>query len=443
MGRWNRRLQALSGSALIAFDTGNNGDAMTGDSPANPLTLSAFRSPLLSLPASVESVGVGVAASYGNPFTEQRDLLRGTALVDVSHRGVISVTGPDRLTWLDSLLSQELRSLQPGQSTEALLLDPHGHIEHAIRILDDGVTAWLLVDEDRSASLAKWLDRMRFMKQVEVADVSETIATFGAFDAATTLDTTSATTSATISATDPASASATLRSSAVTVLEAVALAPEGLPLIWDDPWNHVSAGGWQYAAAAEHPAGHWNYREVLVSRDRIPELIPTMASTHVAPAGLIALEALRIAAWRPRITNEGDATALPHETDWLRSAVHLSKGCYRGQETVAKVHNLGHPPRRLVFLTLDGSDAVLPEPGTPVFFGEVEVGRITSSGRHFEEGAVALAVIKRSVAPDAELVVHVDSVEVAAAQIVIVPTDAGRVANVPRMPRLGKVTRPV
>lgn len=373
------------------------------------------RSPLLGLPASVESVGLGVAASYGNPFTEQRDLLRGGSLVDLSHHGVIAVTGPDRLSWLDSLLSQELRSLKPGDSSEALLLDPQGHIEHAMRVMDDGVTTWLLVDEDRSVSLAKWLDRMRFMKQVEVADVSDSVATFGCFDTG----------------------------SALSALEAVALVPEGRPLVWADPWNHVSAGGWQYADTAEHPAGEWNYREVLVSRDRVLDLVLSMKQLKTAPAGLVALDALRIAAWRPRITTEGDATALPHETDWLRSAVHLNKGCYRGQETVAKVHNLGHPPRRIVFLTLDGSDAVLPEPGTSVFFGETEVGRITSSGRHFEEGAVALAVIKRSVAPDAELVVTVDAVEIAAAQIVIVPTDAGRVANVPRMPRLGKVTRPI
>jgi folate-binding protein YgfZ len=363
----------------------------------------------------VESVGLGVAASYGNPFTEQRDLLGGSSLVDLSHRGVIAVTGVDRLSWLDSLLSQELRSLTPGESTEALLLDPHGHIEHVMRILDDGVTTWLLVDEGRSAALAKWLDRMRFMKQVEVTDVSDGIATFGCCETG----------------------------AALAALETVALSPQGLPLVWSDPWNHVSAGGWQYAADDDHPAGQWNYREVLVSRDRVPEIVQILKAHTVLPAGLIALDSLRIAAWRPRVTTEGDATALPHETDWLRSAVHLNKGCYRGQETVAKVHNLGHPPRRLVFLTLDGSDAVLPEPGTPVFFGEAEVGRITSSGRHFEEGAIALAVIKRSVAPDAELVVPVDSVEVAAAQIVIVPTDAGRVANVPRMPRLGTVSRPL
>lgn len=372
-------------------------------------------SPLMSLPASVASAGLGVAASYGNPFTEQRDLLRGTALVDLSHRGVIAVTGPDRLSWLDSLLSQELRSLAPGQSSEALLLDPHGHIEHAMRMLDDGSTTWLLVDEGRAPALAKWLDRMRFMKQVEVADVSATLATFGVFDAG----------------------------SALSVLQSVAAAPQGSPLVWSDPWNQVANGGWQYAEPTDHPAVQWNYREILVSRERVPELVRLMATEKIAPAGLIALDALRIAAWRPSITTEVDAAALPHETDWLRSAVHLNKGCYRGQETVAKVHNLGHPPRRLVFLTLDGSDAVLPGPGTPVFAGETEVGRITSAGRHFEEGAVALAVIKRSVAPNAELVVHVDSVTVAAGQIVIVPTDAGRVANVPRLPRLGKVTRPV
>jgi folate-binding protein YgfZ len=284
-----------------------------------------------------------------------------------------------------------------------------------MRILDDGVTTWLLVDEGRSTSLAKWLDRMRFMKHVEVTDVTDDIATFGCCEAG----------------------------AALAALETVALSPQGSPLIWTDPWNHVSPGGWQYAAADDHPAGQWNYREVLVSRDRVPEIVQVLKAHTVLPAGLIALDSLRIAAWRPRVTTEGDATALPHETDWLRSAVHLNKGCYRGQETVAKVHNLGHPPRRLVFLTLDGSDAVLPEPGTAVFFGDAEVGRITSSGRHFEEGAIALAVIKRSVAPDAELVVPVDSVEVAAAQIVIVPTDAGRVANVPRMPRLGKVSRPL
>ena len=126
----------------------------------------------------------------------------------------------------------------------------------------------------------------------------------------------------------------------------------------------------------------------------------------VALAGVDALEALRIAAWRPRAAREVDARSIPHELDWLRSAVHLDKGCYRGQETVAKVHNLGRPPRRLVQLDLDGSESVLPEPGSVVLAGDAEVGVVTSSARHHEDGPIALAVVKRSVAEDAPLVVR-------------------------------------
>jgi len=184
---------------------------------------------------------------------------------------------------------------------------------------------------------------------------------------------------------------------------------------------------------------------------------------HPSGGGILALEALRIAAWRPRFAAEVDERTIPHELDWLRSAVHLSKGCYRGQETVAKVHNLGHPPRRLVMLHLDGSDAVLPVRGDEVVLpgaspasatdrppsvskatgadDDTVVGRITSSAQHHELGPIALAVIKRTVDPLADLVVLADGIRVAAAQEIIVPPDAGASANVPRLPRLGAVRR--
>ena len=179
-------------------------------------------------------------------------------------------------------------------------------------------------------------------------------------------------------------------------------------------------------------------------------------------AGTLALEALRIAAWRPRLGSEADDKTIPHELDWLRSAVHLAKGCYRGQETVAKVHNLGHPPRRLVMLHLDGSEGVLPAPGDSVLWdkperGEgsettetteittppalTEVGHITSAAIHYELGPIAFAVIKRSVDPAATVIVRAADADLAAAQETIVPTDAGAEANVPRLPRLGAVRR--
>ncbi|GGT40060.1 YgfZ/GcvT domain-containing protein [Nonomuraea spiralis] len=139
-------------------------------------------------------------------------------------------------------------------------------------------------------------------------------------------------------------------------------------------------------------------------------------------AGLWAYEALRIEAHRPRFGFETDHKTIPHEVDWIGSAVHLSKGCYRGQETVARVHNLGHPPRRLVFLHLDGSVDTLPVHGAPVIFESQEVGVVGSAARHHELGPIALAVVKRTVPVDAPLLAG----GVAAAQEVIVPPDAGR-----------------
>ncbi|NRQ33160.1 folate-binding protein YgfZ [Nonomuraea sp. NN258] len=139
-------------------------------------------------------------------------------------------------------------------------------------------------------------------------------------------------------------------------------------------------------------------------------------------AGLWAYEALRIEAHRPRLGFETDHKTIPHEVGWIGAAVHLSKGCYRGQETVARVHNLGHPPRRLVFLHLDGSVDTLPQHGAPVIFESQEVGVVGSAARHHELGPIGLAVIKRTVPVDAPLLAG----GVAAAQEVIVPPDAGR-----------------
>jgi folate-binding protein YgfZ len=348
-------------------------------------------------------------AHYGNPVGEQRALAAGEAIVDLSDRDVLSVSGDDRLTWLDSLTSQRLTGLAPGESAETLLLDPSGRVEYAARVLDDGVTTWLLLDAGTGAGLQAFLDRMRFMLRVEVADRSAEFATVGSLGE-------------TLPAGVPAAE------------------PDGIPLVWHDPWSTVVAGGHQYATTAAHPGHDWRYSETLVERSRLGEL-------DVLPAaGTLALEALRIAAWRPRAATEVDATTIPHELDWLRSAVHLTKGCYRGQETVAKVHNLGHPPRRLVMLHLDGSEGVLPAAGDEVSGpgrdGDTVVGRVTAAALHHELGPVALAVIKRGTDPAATLTVGTaDGTVVAAAQELVVPPDAGAEADIPKIPRLGAVKR--
>jgi len=343
---------------------------------------------------------------YGSPLVEQRALVEGRAIVDLSDRGVVSVTGPDRLSWLDSLTSQSIARLAPGESAETLLLDPNGRVEHAMRVVDDGESAWLLVDPGEAEPLAAWLDRMRFLMRVEVADRSAEFATIGWMEVADG------------------------------VRPRVA-ARNGVELTWRDPWPTVAEGGHQYARPDAHPGAAWAWRESLLERSRLGEL------DELPAAGTLAAEALRIAAWRPRWASEVDARTIPHELDWLRSAVHLAKGCYRGQETVAKVHNLGHPPRRLVFLHLDGSDHVVPERGDAVVLAgsDEPVGAVTSAGTHVELGPIALAVVKRTTDEGAALEVRHEDLRIAAAQEVVVPPGAGATAAIPRIPRLGTVRR--
>jgi folate-binding protein YgfZ len=140
----------------------------------------------------------------------------------------------------------------------------------------------------------------------------------------------------------------------------------------------------------------------LVLRDGLAETTAAFASAH-QQIGMWALEAERIAAGRARILFETDHKSIPNELGFLGSAVHLNKGCYRGQETVAKVFNLGHPPRRLVLLHLDGSMVHMPQHGAKVMDGEKEVGSIGSVARHYELGPIALAVIKRTTPIDSTL----------------------------------------
>lgn len=279
-------------------------------------------SPLLQRPGAVpaDAPDTGVVAHYGDPYREQRMLADGSALVDLSHRPVVRIAGPDRLTWLHSLTSQHLTALAPGQWTEALLLSPQGHVEHHLQLVDDGTAVLAVVEPGTAGELLAFLDRMRFLLRIEMADVSSSWA-------------------------------AVVRSGALGLVT-----PEWL-------------------AAYDGPL-----------------------------AGVGAFETLRVAARRPRLGLDTDHRTLPHEVGWLSTAVHLDKGCYRGQESVARVWNLGRPPRRMVLLHLDGSDSTLPAVGAPVVLGDREVGRVGTAVRHHELGPLALALVKRTVPDDAALV---------------------------------------
>ncbi len=295
-----------------------------------------------------EGLDKGAIWHLGEVAQEQRALASGSAWADLSHRSVIAISGKDRLTWLHSLTTQHLESLKPGIWSEALILDPQGHIEEQFFLVDDGATTYLHLDSQYATTLISYLEKMKFMLRVEVKDVSNSYA--------------------------------------------ILRAPGKTDLL-----------GGPYA---------------LVPRDEVVETIKAFNSTNTQ-VGTWALEAERIALGRARIGLDTDHKSLPNELGFLNGSVHMNKGCYRGQETVAKVFNLGHPPRRLVLLHLDGSAVVLPAHKSPVMLGEKEVGFIGSVARHYELGTIALAVVKRMTPADATLT----SDGIPATQEILVPLD--------------------
>src|SRR5215469_2775677 len=323
-------------------------------------------SPLLSRPGAVPAQGTdsGVAAHYGDPYAEQRTLTRAAGQVDRSDRDIVRVTGPDRLSWLHSLTTQDLEHLQPGTSAQALVLSPQGHIEHHLTLADDGTALWAHVEPGTAGSLLAFLHSMQFLLRVEPAEVT------GDFAVLTLMG--------------PARPAA---------------APGGAVISMADSFGI----------------------DIVVPRDRLPEISAALEHDGAAVAGLDAYEALRIAAHRPRLGLDTDHRTLPHEVGWIETAVHLTKGCYRGQETVARVHNLGHPPRRLVLLHLDGSEDKLPSRGADILLDQTSVGFAGSAARHFELGPIALALVRRTTPVDATFTVD----GIAAAQEVLVSPEAG------------------
>lgn len=322
-----------------------------------------------AVPAPEGSADPGVPWHFGDPLREQRELAAGRARVDLSNRAVVGVTGPDRLGWLHDLTTQHLSALAPGGSALALILSPHGHVEHELHVVDDGDTTWLVGQPGTADALVAYLESMRFLLRVEVVDRTGDLAV--AWDART----------------DPV---------------------PGRP-VWYVPADfagtgHVEAGsdagGGADRYVPERPAP-FPGREVIVPR---AELAGWLALAE--PAGTWAVEALRAAAAVPRLGLETDHRTLPHEVGWIGPGVHLAKGCYRGQEAVARVHNLGHPPRRLVLLHLDGSPEVLPAHGDPVELDGRQVGWVGTPAWHHELGPIATAVVKRTTPTDAPLTVR-------------------------------------
>ena len=380
-------------------------------------------SPLLTRPGAVASApddpDQAVPAHLGDPGREQAALAEGRAACALA-RDVVTVTGPDRLNWLTTLSSQVLTGLEPGDGgAETLLLDAQGHITHALAALDDGRTLWLVTEAGSGEELATFLDSMRFMLRVEVTERPDVMA-LGALGEGLEALARAARDTAPDSPAAPDSSDAQADAD-----ETGGAEPQGsLVGLWRDPWPGVVEGGTSYDVGADRPHPGEGYRAgfVLVPARSVDVVAGTFlaAEPRRRLAGALAWEALRIEAGRPRRAREADARAIPHELDWLRTAVHLTKGCYPGQETIARTLNLGRPPRRLTVLQLDGLVGDLPQPGAIVRMGERAVGAVTSVARHHELGPIALALLRRAVPVDEQLTVEITEVDEATGETVTV-----------------------
>ena len=322
------------------------------------------------------SADAGVAAHYGDPMREQRILATAVGLVDRSNRDVIAVPGEERASWLHTLTTQHLSDLSAGTGSELLVLSPHGHVEQHAFVTEDGTTAWLDTEPGAGAGLLKYLEMMRFFTKVEPRDATDEIAV--------------------LSLVGPGAAD---------------LFPElGKPRVGAVPGPKFAAGTVPAEATSHYAVRDFEGGLARRVPDGIDLLVPRSARTAVIEklglplAGLLAYEAIRVEHRIPRLGWETDHRTIPAEASFVERAVHLDKGCYRGQETVARVHHLGRPPRRLVLLHLDGIAADQPPAhGTPVTLDGREVGFVGTAVRHHELGLIALAVLKRNVPDDATL----------------------------------------
>lgn len=315
-----------------------------------------YRSPLLDWPGAVPADGAdaGIAWHYGDPLGEQRRAAESAGLLDLSNREILVVPGPDRLGWLHAICSQHVSALSDGDCTEALVLSPNGHVEQHWQLTELGGQIWLDTEPGAADEVLGYLLKMRFMKRVEPA----------------------------VQTADYALLAVAGPRAAEVLGEARLPAPEhGAVALPDGGFVRRTAAGF----------------ELLTGRAGLAELAGRLRRAGAAPVGSWALAAWRAEHRRPRLGIDTDHRTLAHEAGWIGSAVHLDKGCYRGQETVARVQNLGKPPRRLVLLQLSGDSERLPAPGTPVERDGRPVGFVGTAVQHYEYGPIALAIVKRNV----------------------------------------------
>jgi len=326
-----------------------------------------------AVPAPAHSPDVGAVWHYGDPLGEQRAAQQSAIVVDRSHRSVITLTGGDRRRWLHSICTQHVADLGDGACTENLSLDGQGRVEDHWQQTELAGVTYLDTEPWRGEPLLAYLKKMVFWSDVQPAAADLAV----------------------LSLIGPRLAdSAVLGALGIDALPTESAAVQ-LPT--ESAAVGLPGGGF----VRRMPTGPAEFQlDLVVPRPDVKTWLDTLEAAGVRRGGVWAYEAYRVAARRPRLGVDTDDRTIPHEVGWIgppgQGAVHLDKGCYRGQETVARVHNLGRPPRMLVLLHLDGSED-RPATGDPLLADGRNVGRLGTVVDHVDLGPIALALVKRGI----------------------------------------------
>ena len=303
-----------------------------------------------------EYAGAETALVFSDARTEFAALRSGCGVFDLGWRRYFTVSGRDRLRWLNGMVSNNVRDLQAGHGVYAFVLNPQGHILDDLYIYNRGDDFVLETDATQADKLYNHLKRFIIMDKVEFKPAEDW---------------------ATIGLQGP-KAEQTLRAAGV-----------DLPALQPLQISEVKFGTTPATLVrGDHPLSY-NY-ELWVAADKAPALWDALVKAGATPSGAEALELARIAAGIPRYGQDIRERDLPQETGQMR-ALSFTKGCYIGQEIVERIRARGSLHRGFAgFRMVEGP---LPAPGSKVQSGGKDVGEITSTAMlPAQEGEIAVAL---------------------------------------------------
>jgi len=309
-------------------------------------------------------------ASAGNVAVEFGELLSGCAVFDLSSRAKISLTGGDRVRWLNGMITNNVRDLAVSTGVYAFLLNPQGHILGDLYAFQRGDSILIDTDQAQVDKLLATFDHYIIMDDVEVADRSQQLTSIGVAG--------------------PKSRAMLLAAG----LEFAELEP--LHFV-DTVWQGIPL-----TVARSDNLSVESY-ELWLARDWYTKAWDALTRTGCKVVSAAAVELLRIACGIPRYGQDIRERDLPQETEQQR-ALHFSTGCYIGQEIVERIRSRGNVHRKFTGFEVHG---LLPAPGSKIQAEGKDVGEVTSSASLPEaagDHSVALGYIRREIAiPGKEL----------------------------------------